>query len=130
MGIGPITTARSGGDDRWMGSRHAVAEAHPGTLKASAFDDAEGVTDGIVPSGYPLTLLVDGTYGPRSNGDPDATPTPIAADPLAGFSIDDRDISNGDEPTAVMWHGRIKVDYLPIEFTAPTTGTAFAFEEN
>lgn len=116
MAIGPITTSRFGGNDAWMGSRHAVAEAHPGTLNAEAFASAAGVEGGIVPSGYPLVDNGDGTYGPYTG-----------SGTLAGFSIDDRDINHGDELTAVMWHGRIKVDHLPIEFTPPT-GTAFVFE--
>lgn len=120
MAIGPITTARRGGDDRWMGSRHAVAEAHPGTLNAAAFESAEGVENGVVPSGYPLTDLGDGTYGPYTGG---------ADETLAGFSIDNRDITHGDELTAVMWHGRIKTDYLPVAFTAPTGASAFVFEK-
>lgn len=120
MGIGPITTARSGGDDRWMGSRHAVAEAHPGTLNAEAFATAEGVENGVVPSGYPLTDLGDGTFGPYA-GTEDQT--------LYGFSIDNRDITHGDEPTAVMWHGRIKVAFLPVTLTVPADRGAFIYEE-
>lgn len=114
MGIGPITTGRSGSDSSWMGSRHAVAEAHPGTLDAAAFASADGVENNVVPSGYPVMesagLLVpyDGV------GD------------LAGFSIDDRDITNGDEPTAVMWHGRVIVSNLPTAFTPPS-GSAFVW---
>lgn len=122
MGIGPITTARSGGDDSWMGSRHAVAEAHPGTLKATAFASADGVTDGIVPSGYPVANDEDGFLVPYDD-------TPTTGNELYGFVIDDRDISRGDEPTAVMWHGRIKVANLPIAFEVPTDRGAFVFEE-
>lgn len=120
MAIGPITTSRSGGDDRWMGSRHAVAEAHPGTLNAAAFAGAEGVTDGVVPSGYPLRDLGDDTYGPFTDG---------ATETLAGFSIGDRDVSHGDEPTAVLWHGRIKTAHLPVAFTTPADRGAFVYEE-
>lgn len=123
MGIGPITTARSGGNDSWMGSRHAVAEAHPGTLKASAFASAAGVVDGVVPSGYPLVDNGDGTYGPYVEG----TST---GGQLAGFSIGDRDVSNGDELTAVLWHGRIKLANLPITMTKPSAAThGFKLEE-
>ena len=122
MGIGPITTARSGGDDSWLGSRHAVAEAHPGTLKATAFASADGVTDGVVPSGYPVAKDVDGFLVPFDD-------TPETGNDLYGFSIDDRDISNGDETTVVLWHGRIKVTNLPIEFTAPDGVSSFVFEE-
>lgn len=122
MGIGPITTARSGGDDSWMGSRHAVAEAHPGTLKASAFASADGVTGGVVPSGYPVAKDVDGFLVPYDD-------TPTTGNTLYGFSIDDRDISNGDETTVVLWHGRVKVDNLPIAFDVPADSGAFVFEE-
>lgn len=120
MAIGPITTAYGGGDDSWMGSRHAVAEAHPGTLNAEAFADAEGVENGVVPSGYPLADLGDGTYGPFTDG---ATQT------LYGFSLGDRDVTHGDEPTAVIWHGRIKVANLPVTFTVPADRGVFVFEE-
>lgn len=120
MAIGPITTARNGGDDSWMGSRHAVAEAHPGTLNAEAFASATGVENGVVPSGYPIADNGDGTFGPY---------TAAEEQTLYGFSIGNRDISNGDEPTAVMWHGRIKVANLPVEFTVPADRGSFVFEE-
>jgi hypothetical protein len=120
MAIGPFTTGRSGSDSSWMGSRHAVAEAHPGTLDATAFATATGVENGVVPSGYPVAL--DGDLLVPYN------PDPTTGNTLYGFSIDDRDISNGDEPTAVMWHGRIKVANLPVTFTAPADAGAFVFE--
>ncbi len=116
MPIGPITTARSGDNDAWLGSRHAVANAHPGTLNAAAFKSAEGVVDGVVPSGYPVMDNGDGTLKPWDG---------VGA--LLGFSIDDRDVSKGDEPTAVLWHGRIKTDELPVEFTVPEAATSFTF---
>lgn len=123
MAIGPTTTAFGGGDDSWLGSRHAVAEAHPGTLNAAAFAEAEGVANGVVPSGYPLVELGDGTYGPYVEG----TST---GGQLAGFSIGDRDVSTGDEPTAVLWHGRIKLANLPITMTKPAAAThGFKLEE-
>lgn len=118
MAIGPFTTSRSGGDSSWMGSRHAVAEAHPGTLDAAAFASADGVTGGVVPSGYPVSIEGDKLVPYDSAGS--------AA--LYGFSIDDRDISKGDEPTAVMWHGRIKVANLPVTFEAPAEPGAFVYE--
>lgn len=121
MAIGPTTTGRSGSNSSWMGSRHAVAEAHPGTLDATAFASADGVENGIVPSGYPVAQ--DETSGLLVPYDP----TPTTGNTLYGFSIDDRDISGGDEPTAVMWHGRIKIDNLPVTFTAPTDATAFVW---
>lgn len=119
MAIGPTTTGRSGSDSSWMGSRHAVAEAHPGTLDASAFASATGVTDGVVPSGYPLAEE-DGLFVPYD-------PTPTTGNTLYGFLIDDRDISTGNEPCAVMWHGRVRVDNLPVDFTPPADATAFVW---
>lgn len=116
MAIGPITTDRSGGNDSWLGSRHGVAEAHPGTLLASAFAAAEGVVNGVVPSGYPLVSAAGGTYGPYVEG------TSTGED-LVGFSIGGRDITDGDETTAVLWHGRIRLANLPITMTKPAAAT-------
>ena len=121
MAIGPFTTAHSGGNSSWLGSRHAVAEAHPGTLDATAFASATGVTDGVVPSGYPIAR-VDGLCVPYDSAGVDGSEV------LYGFSLDDRDISKGDEPTAIIWHGRIKTANLPVTFTAPTDAGAFVYE--
>lgn len=121
MAIGPLTTARGGGDSSWLGSRHAVAEAHPGTLDATAFTGADGVTDGVVPSGYPIARLA-GKCVPYDSAGIDGSEV------LYGFSLDDRSVTNGDEPTAVIWHGRIKVANLPVTFTAPADAGAFVYE--
>lgn len=115
MAIGPRTTARSGSDSRWMGSRHAVAEAQPGTLSAAAFTGADGVENGVVPSGYPVMRAGDLLAPWDGEGD------------LYGFSIDNRDISTGDEPTAVMWHGRIITEFLPTDFEPPAAPGAFVY---
>ena len=37
MALGIVTKTTGGGDDSWMGSRHGVAQAATGTLKASTF---------------------------------------------------------------------------------------------
>lgn len=118
MALGPFTTGRSGSNSSWMGSRHGVAEAAPGTLKASAFSGATGVTNGIVPSGYPIMLDGAGLYIPFTGTD----------GTKLRFSIDDRDIRNGDETTAVLRHGVIAVSKLPIAFTPPTGASAFVFD--
>lgn len=115
MGIGPYSSgSHSIGSPRWLGSRHGVSNANTGTLDAEAFASAPGVENGVVPSGYPLTFDdATGLYGPYDG----AT--------LSGFSLHDRDISRGDEPTAVLWHGRILGEHLPIEIAAPTNPSAF-----
>lgn len=122
MAIGPTTTGRSGSDSSWMGSRHAVAEAHPGTLSASDFASADGVTNGVVPSGYPVAED-SGKLVPYDPGDGGENP----GNTLYGFVIDDRDISGGDEPCAVLWHGRVRVANLPVTFTPPADATAFVW---
>ena len=92
-----------------------------GTLDAAAFASADGVTNGIVPSGYPVAQEGD-LFVPYD-------PTPTTGNTLYGFSLDDRDTSNGDEPTAIIWHGRIKTANLPVTFTAPDDAGAFVYED-
>lgn len=127
MGIGPKTIAVSGvGNTSWLGSRHAVAEAHPGTLDAAAFAGADGVEDGVVPSGYPVAL-VDDVLVPFDAEDGEEGDGPAAT--LHGFTLYDRDINDGDEPTAVVWHGRVRVANLPVTFDPATaSGSAFVFD--
>lgn len=123
MGIGPKTIGRSGvGNTSWLGSRHAVAEAHPGTLDAAAFAGADGVDGGVVPSGYPVALVDDVLVPFDAEGDD-------GSEVLHGFSLYDRDINDGDEPTAVVWHGRVRVANLPVDFDpADAAGSAFVFD--
>lgn len=114
MALGIVTKHRGGGDDSWMGSRHGVAQAATGTLKASTFT----VDNDIVKSGYPVAKnATSGMLEPYDTGDT-----------LYGFVIGDYDISNGDEPVAVLWHGRIITANLPVAFTAPTGPTQFIFD--
>lgn len=100
-----------GGDDSWLGSRHAVENAESGTLNADAFD----VDNDIVASGYPVQPDGDGLYEPFSGG------------PGLRFAIGDHSIAEGNKTVALLWHGRIKPDNLPVdEFDAPA-GTQFTF---
>lgn len=110
MAFGIRSESISGGDDSWMGSRHGVDTAQTITLDASAF------TDPIVRSGQPVQRDADGVLA-----------VPFTTGPLAGFVIGDHDLSAGDAPVAYMWHGRVKVDRLPVEFTAPADAPAFTF---
>ena len=112
MALGIVTKNIGGGDDSWMGSRHGVAQAATGTLKASTF------TNKLVKSGTPVRENA-GLLEPFTDG---ATQT------LYGFVIGDYDVTAGDEPVAVLWHGRIITANLPVEFTAPTGQTAFIFD--
>ena len=78
------------------------------------------MTNGVVPSGYPVAKKGD-KFVPYDD-------TPTTGNTLYGFSIDDRDISKGDELTAVMWHGRIKVANLPVTFEVPADAGSFVYE--
>lgn len=103
-----------GGDDSWLGSRHAVDNAESGTLSASAFDANDNK---IVLSGTPVR--VDGGLLVAYTG--------AEGQELRGFVIGDHSVAEGDKPCAVLWHGRIITDNLPVDFTVPAGPTAFTF---
>lgn len=113
MALGIKTETWGGGDHSWLGSRHGVETAQTITLEADAFT----VDDGIVKSGTPIVRAAEGGMaGPYAG-----TGT------LLGFVLEDTDISGGDTPAAYLWHGRVKVDRLPVDFTPPADAGLFAF---
>lgn len=112
MALGVTSETVAGGNISWLGSRHGVANARTGTLKASAF------TDKFVPSGTPVSVDTDGTYVPY---------TAAVDQVLTGFVINDADVTDGDEPVAILDHGRIIAANLPVEFTVPTAPGAFTY---
>ncbi|WP_054953085.1 hypothetical protein [Flaviflexus massiliensis] len=111
MALGVTSETVAGGNLSWLGSRHGVANARTGTLKTSAF------TDKHVPSGTPVSVDTDGLYVPYTDG------------ALTGFVINDSNVEGGDEPVAILDHGRIRVANLPVEFTVPANAGAFIFVE-
>lgn len=112
MPLGVTTTKYGGGDNRWLGSRHGVENAKTGTLKANSF------TPKIVKSGTPVQIGSDGLYEPYTG--PEGT--------LAGFVLGDHDVTAGNEPVPVLWHGRINVAHLPVEgFQVPENPGQFVF---
>lgn len=109
--LGITSVSYGGGDDRWMGSRHGVSNAKTGTLKASAFPDK------TVRSGTPVKRE-DGFY------------VPAGTDAPTGFVINDHDLTGGDTPAPVLWHGRILVGHLPVaNFAIPAQPGAFVYVE-
>lgn len=114
MSLG-ITTKPIGGtgDQRWLYSRHAVENAATRTLDVSAFTPVNGV----ILSGTPVTEDVGGLMVPFTNG---ATQT------LYGFVLTDTD-ATADTPAPIVWHGRIRTEFLPGTFTAPAS-TQFLFD--
>lgn len=99
-------------DLSWLGSRHGVANARPVTLKASAFADKD------VKSGQPLADSGDGFHVPFTGGD---------GEKFAGFCLDAVSVKNGDAAVALLDHGRVIVENLPVEFTAPANAGQFVF---
>ena len=110
MSLNIVSKAYGGGDDRWMGSRHGVVNAKTGTLSASAF------TGKVVKSGTPVIQNAEGFYTPAGTSAP------------TGFVVGDHDLTAGDTPVPVMWHGRINVAFLPVDsFTVPDAPGQFVY---
>lgn len=96
-----------GANDRtWLGSDHNIRATH--VLNAAAFDGD------VVLSGTPVEL------------DADLLAVPYAGGELRGFVYSDYPLDNGNYPAAVVIHGDIKVNNLPVDFVPPA-GTAFTF---
>lgn len=108
MSLNIVSKKVGGGDQSWLGSRHGVETAQTGTLDASAFS-------GTVPSGTPVKSQAGKLV-------------PAGTDAPTGFTLVDAAIANGDEPVAYVWHGRIKVDRLPVaNFKVPAQPGAFVY---
>lgn len=93
-----------GEDWSWLGSAHATDTWESKTLDASSFTAT--FTDNIVPSGVVVSedtpggsLVVLGSGGGGK----------------VGFLAVTKDISGGDTPAAIMWHGQVIVDNLPTD---------------
>ena len=120
------------GDQRWLGSTHALYNARTETLNVPAFNAATHYPDGYIPSGTPVALVggllvpYDGTEG-----------TTTGAGVLAGFvKIDVRIFPDDDRtPAALVDHGRIRTGFVPGNFVAPAAAakrgaTTFIFINN
>lgn len=104
------------GDHRWLYSRHAVENSATGTLNVAGFTPVNGV----IKSGTPVTKNT-------STGLIDAY-TDGASQTLYGFVLNDTDAS-ANTPVAIVWQGRIRTQFLPVEgFVAPTGPTQFVFD--
>lgn len=115
MALGVTSETVAGGNLSWLGSRHGVANARTVTLKASAF------TDKFVPSGTPVGLDGEGFAVPYTGGEDQV---------LVGFVINDQNVTDGDEPVAILDHGRVIVANLPVEgFTVPENPGVFIYVE-
>lgn len=126
--IRPAPTTRAG-DQRWIGSRHALESAITGTLSVSDFTAATHYPNGYLPSGLPV------------NGADKANVTPytgVAGEVLRFLKDNHQVVVNAagdvqeDIQVALLWHGLIKTDFIP-GGTVPTSADAadtgdFTFE--
>ena len=108
-----ITSEKYGGSDMsWLGSRRGVGTARSITLDKSKFT---GLTDSIVKAGTPVELASDGKA------------VPFASGKLEGFILADVSVAKADQTVALLDHGRINTQHLPVAFTVPETATNFVF---
>lgn len=122
-----LTVEEFGSDDAtWLGSSHGTSSGRNATLDITAFTQADHYPDGYFPSGLPLTRdEATGLYGPYAAGDV-----------LEGFLLAPVSTPRGDAETvvgALLDHGRVKIDRLPVAFTPPadaaSNATTIIFQE-
>lgn len=104
----------SGGRKSWLGSKHGVSEAQTFEVNAEAF------TGDVVQSGTPVAV-VGGKLVPFNSGGSDGSEN------LVGFVVEDNHVSEGEPNAAVLLHGQVIVQNLPVEFTAPADPGQFIY---
>lgn len=122
----PAATSRAG-DQRWIGSRHALDSAQTGTLQTSLFTEATHFPDGWIPSGLPVNAADLSTLKPYTG----------AAGEVLRFVKDTHQVVREDGTNealiqvAFIWHGLIKTDFLPggnFVLGTPADRGGFTFE--
>lgn len=119
-GLRQTATSRAG-DQRWIGSRHALNNARTATINPALFTKAQHYPSGYLPSGLPVNAANSGNVGPFTG----------AAGQVLRFLKDNHEVkADVDEiQVALLWHGLILTDFLPVPFTIPTGYSGgFAFE--
>lgn len=119
MGFGPKTTTTGGEDFRWLGSRHGLTSAKSYLLDSTKFPAAD-YPGGLVPSGQTLALVGEKAV-PFNSAGTDGSQT------FLGVNAYTRDISEGDELAAVVWHGLVHSDRLPASSQVPAAGGQITF---
>lgn len=104
-----------GGDQSWLGTAHAIANARTEVLDISTFTAGTHYPDGYIRSGQPVAK-VGGVLVPY-----DATEgTVTGAGVLAGFVLTDHKVDGtADFGVPLYDHGRVIVSKLPVSFVAP-----------
>lgn len=102
------------GDTSWLGSNHGTDNARTSTVVVANFTKATHYPNGHIPSGLPVNAA----------NEADLKPWTGAAGEALGFVLFDQPVADGDATFAVpvVRHGIVRVNKLPVSFTAPTGG--------
>lgn len=113
------TKGYSRGNETWLDSRHGVENAKTGTLKIDQFDGDHVLSGTPVVQG---TGDADGYYVPAPAG---TAPTGFV---VGDVSFKDASLDDVGAPAAILWHGRIKTQNLPVEnFQVPAEPGQFSY---
>lgn len=103
-----VETITGPGDQSWLASDHGLFNARSFTLHAEAFKAVQD-KNGKVPSGYPVAES-DGKLVPYAG-----------SGTFVGHNLFDQDARYGDIAVAVLYHGTVNADRVPVEnFKAPS----------
>ncbi len=117
------STGTRSGDQRWIGSRHALDSAKTATISTANFTKATHYPNGFLPSGLPV-----------NGADPsNVKPYTGAAGEVLRFLKDNHEVEAGITliQVALLWHGLVYTNFVPqAGFAAPTGAAAgqFTFE--
>jgi len=119
--IGRRSTGTRAGDQRWIGSRHALDSAKTATLTVADFTPATHYPNGYLPSGLPVDASDPSNVAPYTGADGE----------VLRFLKDNHEVEEGitELQVALLWHGLVYTDVLPVAFTAPANTGGFTFEE-
>ena len=119
-GLRHTATSRAG-DQRWIGSRHALNNARTATLDPALFTAATHYPNGYLPSGLPVNAADPSAVAPFTGG----------ATEVLRFLKDNHEVEAGvtEIQVALLWHGLVVTEFLPVPFTIPAGYTGgFEFE--
>lgn len=120
--IGRSSTGTRAGDQRWIGSRHALDSAKSATVSVSQFTKATHYPNGYLPSGLPVNAADPSVVKPYTG----------AAGEVLRFLKDNHEVEAGinEIQVALIWHGLVYSNRLPVAFTigTPADKGAFVFE--
>lgn len=98
------------GDASWLGSNHGTDNARTSTVVVANFTKATHYPNGYLPSGLPVNCADEANVKPWTGG----------AGEALGFVLFDQPVATGDAKFAVpvLRHGIVRVNKLPVDFTA------------